>query len=159
MPKVLVAYYSRTRHTEEMAQQVKEGAADAGADVVCHKVDQIKPADLLEYDAIVLGSPTYYGAPAAEIKKLIDDSVEFHGRLAGKVGGAFASVGGIGGGGETTVRALIDALLIHGMIVEGCHQGGHYGPVAVNKPDERALKECRLLGGRVATLASRLADP
>ena len=81
-----------------------------------------------------------------------------YGEFAGKVGGAFASVGGIGGGGETTLRALIDALLIHGMILEGCHQGGHFGPVAVNKPDERAAKECRLLGGRVANLAARLGD-
>ena len=157
MPKILVCYYSRSGHTEQMALRVRDGAEEAGADVTCHKVEDIKAADLLEYDAIVLGSPTYYGAPAAELKKLIDDSVEFHGRLAGRVGAAFASAGGIGGGGETTVRALVDALLIHGMIVEGCHQGGHCGPVAVNKPDERALNECRLLGGRVARLAARLA--
>jgi len=157
MPKVLIAYYSRSGNTEQMALLVKEGASAAGAEVLCRSVGELKPADLLDCDAIILGSPTYYGAPAAELKKLIDESVKYHGRLVGKVGGAFASAGGIGGGAETTIRSLIDALLIHGAIVEGTHQGGHYGPVAVGKPDERAAKECRSLGERVARLAARLA--
>ena len=159
MSRVLIAYYSRTGNTEAMASLVREGAKAAGAEVVCCTVDDLKAADLMDHDAIVLGSPTYYGAPAAELKRLIDESVKFHGRLQGKVGGAFASAGGIGGGAETTVRALIDALLIHGAIVEGSHQGGHYGPVAVGKPDERAASECRALGERVARLAERLANP
>ena len=156
MPKVLIVYHSRSGNTKRMAAFVTEGAEKAGADVTCSEVAKIRPADLPAYDGIILGSPTYYGAPAAELKKLIDDSVGFHGQLLGKVGGAFASAGGIGGGAETTVRALIDALLIHGAIVEGCHQGGHYGPVAVGEPDDRAADECRALGERVARLAERI---
>lgn len=159
MAKVLIAYYSRTGNTEQMASLVKEGAVSAGGDVTCRDVGEVEPAHLPDYDAIVLGSPTYYGGPAAEVKRLVDESVKYHGRLTGKVGGAFASAGGIGGGAETTLRALIDALLIHGAIVEGCHQGGHYGPVAVGAPDERAAAECRALGERVVRLVDRLGAP
>ncbi|HRU05579.1 MAG TPA: NAD(P)H-dependent oxidoreductase [Candidatus Brocadiia bacterium] len=157
MSKVLIVYHSRTGATEQMASAVADGARQAGASVTCHSVSDFTAGELLEFDALILGSPTYYGGPAAEMKQVIDESVKFHGRLAGKVGGAFACAGNIGGGAETTVRALIDALLIHGAIVEGSHKGGHYGPVAVGKPDERALSECRELGARVARLAERLA--
>jgi len=30
---------------------------------------------LLNFDGIIIGSPTYYGSMAAEIKKFLDDSV------------------------------------------------------------------------------------
>jgi len=75
----------------------------------------------------VAGSPTDYGHMAAELKKFIDDSMKFHGKLSGKVGGAFASSANVGGGNETTVRSILDAWLIHGMIVEGTAHGDHYG--------------------------------
>ena len=158
MANVLIIYHSRSGTTKAMAESVAEGARAAGAEVKLRAVEDVTPAELPAADAIVFGSPTYYGAPSAELKKLIDESVKHHGKLAGKVGGAFASAGGIGGGAETTVRALIDALLIHGCIVEGCHRGGHYGPVSVGKPDDRATEECRALGERVARLAARLAE-
>jgi len=157
MPKVLIVYYSRSGATAQMAAAVAEGARQAGAAVTCHSVADFTAGELLEFDALILGSPTYYGGPTAEMKKVIDESVKFHGRLAGKVGGAFACAGNLGGGAETTVRALIDALLIHGAIIEGSTKGGHYGPLSIGKPDERALAECRDLGARVARLAERLS--
>jgi NAD(P)H dehydrogenase (quinone) len=98
----------------------------------------------------------YYGTMAAELKKLIDESVKHHGKLVGKVGGAFASSGGPGGGNETTVLDILKAQLVHGMIVQGDSGGDHYGPIAVGAPDERSRKECRKLGKRAAELAVRL---
>jgi NAD(P)H dehydrogenase (quinone) len=156
MAKVLIVYYSRGGATERMAQLVAEGAKEAGAAVTLKKVQDTKPDELLDYDAIVMGSPTYYGHMAAELKKLIDDSVKFHGRLAGKVGAAFTSSANIGGGNETTIRGILDALLIHGMVVQGIAAGDHYGPVSIGKPDERASTQCRGLGKRVAELAEKL---
>ena len=94
---------------------------------------------------------------AADIKKLIDDSVKHHGALNGKVGGAFASSGGPGGGNETTVLDILRALLIHGMVIKGDPEGDHYGPIAVGAPDDRSAQECHKLGRAVATLASRSA--
>ena len=156
MAKMLIIYHSRGGATQRMAELVGEGASGAGATVTIKKVQDTKPEDLLEYDAIVMGSPTYYGQMAAELKRLIDDSVKFHGRLAGKVGGAFSSSANIGGGNETTIRGILDTLLIHGMIVQGMAAGDHYGPVSIGKPDERASNQCRIYGKRVAELAGRL---
>jgi len=35
--------------------------------------------------------------------------------------------------------------------------GGHYGPVSIGALDNRAIRQCRALGERVAVLAKRLA--
>jgi NAD(P)H dehydrogenase (quinone) len=157
MAKVLVAYYSKTGHTAHMAEAVAGAAGKVeGVQVDCMPVGEVGPGDLVEYDAIVLGSPTYYGTMAAEVKKLLDESVAFHGRLEGKVGGAFSSSANIGGGNETTVLDLLKALLIHGMVVQGTSSGDHYGPVAIGEPDDRARKECAKLGRSVAALAVKL---
>ena len=114
------------------------------------------PQDLLEYDGILMGSPVFYGTMAAELKKLIDDSVAYHGKLTGKVGGAFASSANVGGGNETTVMDIVKALLIHGMIVPGSADGDHYGAVSIGSPDARAEDECRKSGKLVAELAVKL---
>jgi len=157
MAKMLIGYYSRTKHTEHMAEAVAEGARRvAGVAVDTRRVSDISAGDLLGYDAIVLGSPTYYGTMAAEIKQLLDESVAFHGQLEGKVGGAFSSSANVGGGNETTVLDILKAMLIHGMIVQGSPSGDHYGPVAIGDVDERSGRECRKLGKVVAELAVRL---
>lgn len=157
MAKLLVAYYSRTGNTEQMAQLIAEGARGVeGVQVDVRPVAEVTPDDLLGYDGIVMGSPVYYGSMAAEMKQLIDDSVRHHRKLDGKVGGGFASAGGIGGGNETTVLDIIKALMIHGMIVKGEAMGDHYGPVAIGAPDERSRKECLKYGRSVAALALRL---
>jgi NAD(P)H dehydrogenase (quinone) len=156
MAKVLVAYYSRSGHTAAMAEAVAKGAAQAGASVECKSIKDVAAKELLKYDGIVLGSPTYYGTMAWELKKLLDDSVAFHGQLSGKVGGAFSSSGNIGGGNETTIMHILQALLIHGMVVQGSASGDHYGPVAIGAPDARSSEECLKLGRLVAQLAAKL---
>ena len=157
MAKMLIAYHSRTGHTGHMAEEVAEGArGEGGVEVICKPVQDVAARELLDYDAIVLGSPTYYGTMAAEVKKLLDESVAFHGQLAGKIGGAFASSANIGGGNETTILDMLKALLIHGMVVQGTASGDHYGPVAIGDPDGRAEEECRKLGANVSALTKRL---
>ena len=157
MPKILVIYYSRTGNTAQMADLVAQGAASVeGAEVTSRPVEEVTPDELLAYDALILGSPVYYGGPAAEIKSLLDASVRHHGKLDGKVGGAFATCGVFGGGVETTILDLIAALLVHGMIVKGDHGGAHYGAAAVGAPDEQAARSCERLGRSVATLAKKL---
>jgi NAD(P)H dehydrogenase (quinone) len=157
MPSVLILYYTRTGNTEKMARFVEEGAKAAGAKTTVKAVADTGIDELEAADAIIIGSPTYYGLPAAEIIQLIDDSVKKHGRLEGKVGGAFSSSANIGGGNETVILSIIQAMLVHGMVVQGIPKGDHYGPVSIGAPDERAEKQCRLLGERVAKLAERLA--
>ncbi|NQT84000.1 NAD(P)H-dependent oxidoreductase [bacterium] len=154
--KVLILYYSRTGNTKQMAELVTEGARDAGGEVILKDVGDAKAEELLDYDAIVIGSPVYYGSMAGEIKKLLDESVKFHGQLEGKVGAAFSSSANIGGGNETTILDILDALLIHGMVVQGNSAGDHYGPVSIGAPDERVEKQCRVLGKRVVALTDKL---
>ncbi len=159
MAKMLVCYYSRSGNTEKMAQEVAAGAREVGSvSVELSPVSQVTPDALLDFDCIVIGSPVYYGTMAAEVKELIDKSVKHHGKLTGKVGGAFASSGGPGGGNETTVLDIVKALLIHGMIVQGDAEGDHYGPIAVGAPDERSRGECHRFGRRMAELSARVSQ-
>lgn len=156
MAKVLVVYYSRSGNTEKMADAIVEAIKQEGVDVVKKRAEDTKAEEFLNYDGIVMGSPTYYGTLAWPLKKLIDESVKFHGKLTGRVGAAFASSANIGGGNETTILSILEAFLIHGMVVQGEAKGDHYGPVAINDPDERALKGCRKLGQVVANLVKKL---
>jgi len=157
MAKILVAYYSRTGNTKQMAELVASGVEQEQVPVELREVTEIEPKELLDYDGIIVGSPTYYGTLAWEVKKLFDDSICVHRKLAGKVGGAFSSAANIGGGNETTILSILEAMLIHGMIVEGVALGDHYGPVAIGAPDERAEKLCLGLGMRVAKLVKKLS--
>ncbi len=157
MAKMLIAYHSRGGNTRKMAELIHAGAAGLnGLQADVKPVVEVEPGSLLGYDAIVLGSPTYYGLPSAEVKKLLDDSVAFHGQLEGKVGGAFSSSANIGGGNETTIMAILQALLIHGMVVQGVPNGDHYGPVAIGAPDRRAATQCQEYGRRLAALTKKL---
>ena len=157
MPSILIGYYSRGGNTEEMAKAIEEGVRSQGIKVVRKTVNRVTLKDLLEADGIILGSPTYYGTMAAQMKALLDKSVKYHGKLEGKVGAAFSSCGGLGGGVETTVLDLLRALLIHGMIVQGDPWSSHYGAVSIGKPNASAKKECKRLGEKVARLVKQLA--
>ncbi|MHC4423934.1 MAG: flavodoxin family protein [Planctomycetota bacterium] len=156
MAKGIVFYYSKSGNTKEMAQIIAGAMNDAGLATECKSVDKVKADDLLSYDAIVVGSPTYYGHMAGPVKQLFDDTVSFHGRLDGKVGGAFSSAANIGGGNETTIMGIIEAMLISGMVVAGDPQGDHYGPVSIGKPDERVRTQCERRGLRIAELTKKL---
>lgn len=157
MAKVLVTYYSRTGNTEKMAEFIEQGLVSGGVEVVRKRVQDTTVDELTEYDGIIAGSPTYYGSMAWELKKLIDDSVRLHGKLDGKVGGAFTSAANIGGGNETTILDIVNAWLIHGMIVQGDPQGDHYGRVSINAPDARVEKQCRRFAERFAALVRKVA--
>ena len=114
MAKGIVVYYSRSGNTKQMAEIIAEAMNAAGLPTDCKSVDKVKAEQLLDYDAIVVGSPTYYGHMAGPIKRLFDDCVGFHGKLDGKLGAAFSSAANIGGGNETTIMGIIEAMLISG---------------------------------------------
>lgn len=156
MLKIAVIYYSRTGNTQKMAEFVAEGAQDAGGQVKLLKADETEPNDLFNSDGIIVGSPTYYGHSAGPVRSLFDKSVKCHGKLAGKVGGAFASSHNLAGGNETTLMDILESMLVHGMIIQGCAEGDHYGPVALGSPDRRAETQCRQLGERIVKLLNQL---
>ena len=157
MKKVAIIYYSKTGNTENMARIVAEGVLEESDISVDVETPENFPVERIpEYDGLIVGSPTYYGSMAYQIKKFFDDSVVLHGKLAGKIGGAFSSAANIGGGNETTITGILNAMLIHGMIVEGTSAGDHYGPVAIGGPDARASAGCKALGKRVALLVKKM---
>jgi len=156
MAKAIVIYYSRTGNTKEMAEIIAKSMNETDLQTECKSVSDVRAQKLLDYDAIVVGSPTYYGHMAGPIKQLIDDTVEFHGKLDGKIGAAFSSSANIAGGNETTILGIIEAMLIAGCIVQGDPQGDHYGPVSIGKPDERVRRQCIRRGQRIAELIKKL---
>lgn len=157
MADILVTYFSKTGHTEAMAECIAKSAREVeGVKVDVRPVEDVQPDDLLDFDGIIMGSPVYYGTMAAPLKALIDASVKHHGKLEGKVGGAFSSSGVIGGGNETTLLDIIACQLVHGMIVKGVAKGPHYGPTCQGEPNEQAQDRCADYGRDIAELCVEL---
>jgi len=156
LAKMLICYYSRSGNTKKMAYLIQKGVTDEGMEVDTKNVKDVKVDDLKGYDGIIIGSPTYYGLMAAPVKDLLDRSDRIHGKLQDKVGGAFSSSANVGGGNETTVMSILQALMIHGMVICGDHRGDHYGPVSIEAPDKRVEKNCIMYGKRVAELTRKL---
>lgn len=157
MSKVLISYFSKSGNTQKMASYIKEGLISSGdLQVDLKEVKDTAIDDLLSSDGIIIGSPTYFGVMAADVKDLIDNSIKCFGKLSSKVGGAFTSSAMVGGGNETTIMSIIQALLIHGMIVQGDNKGNHYGPVSIGAPDQGVIDECVRYGKRLGDLIKKL---
>ena len=160
---VLITYHSVSGNTEKMAQGVAEGAkAVPGTNVVLKRVGEVVADDLLSADAVIVGSPVYFGSMSGEVKMFFDNWLLKFGvfqdrKMRNKVGGAFTSGGAISNGKETTMLAILQAMLVNQMIVVG--GGGAFGASATTGPDspgidEKELAEARSLGRRVAEVAA-----
>ena len=142
MTKVLVLYYSSYGHIEQMAYAVAEGArAVEGVEAVVKRVpelvsdevakqshfklDQPAPvattAELADYDAIIVGTPTRFGNMTAQMRNFWDQTggLWMKGALVGKVGSVFTSSATQHGGQETTITSFHTTLLHHGMVIVG----------------------------------------
>jgi NAD(P)H dehydrogenase (quinone) len=141
MAKVLVLYYSSYGHIETMSRAVAGGAREAGADAVVKRVPELVPdevmrkagykldqpapvasvAELPDYDAIIIGTPTRFGNMASQMKNFLDQTggLWFKDRLVGKVGSVFTSTGSQHGGQESTILATHIVLMHLGMVVVG----------------------------------------
>jgi NAD(P)H dehydrogenase (quinone) len=151
---ILVAYDSITGNTEEMAKAVANGAIEAGIQATVKKIDRTTFDDLQEAKGIIFGTPTHFGGMTSRMMAFIEKSNDIWGKLDKKIGAAFTSSGSISGGHETALLSLIQAMLIHGMLVASPR--GKYGVVSIGKPDKATLKKCVTLGRRVATLVKQL---
>jgi NAD(P)H dehydrogenase (quinone) len=141
MITVLVLYYSSYGHIERMAAAVAEGARESGARVVVKRVPELVPeeiaikagykrdqaapvatvAELPDYDAIVIGTPTRFGNMAAQMKNFLDRTggLWVADKLVGKVGSVFTSTGSQHGGQESTILSAQIVLQHLGMVVVG----------------------------------------
>jgi NAD(P)H dehydrogenase (quinone) len=93
---------------------------------------------------------------SAKLKTLIDESIKVHKKLSGKVGAAFTSSGGTASGAETALLSIVQAMLIHGMIISGNAAGNHYGVTVSGAPKPQDLKNCEEKSEKVATLTKKL---
>ncbi|HET9032843.1 MAG TPA: NAD(P)H:quinone oxidoreductase [Dokdonella sp.] len=198
MAKVLVLYYSAYGHVETLANAVAEGAREAGATVdikrvpetapedvakAAHfKLDQAAPIatieDLVNYDAIIVGTGTRFGRMSSQMASFLDRAggLWARGALHGKVGGAFTSTATQHGGQETTLFSIITNLLHFGMVIVGLDYG-HAGQMTLDEitggspygastiaggdgsrqPSENELVGARYQGRKIAETASKLA--
>jgi len=153
MPKALVVYDSATGNTEKMARAIGDGIREAGLDVKVKQVKDTTLADLISAEVIVLGSPTYFCTMSGNMKAFIDKSIQIYpDKLKDKIGAVFTSSDEVAGGNETTLLSLIQAMLMHRMVIIG-HQTGSFGAVSIGIPDEKCITECRVFGERIASFA------
>jgi NAD(P)H dehydrogenase (quinone) len=158
MQQVLVVYYSKTGNTKKLAQYIAAGVADIdGVTCLLKPVSEVTREMFLQSDAIIAGSPVYFGGMAGEMKRLFDDYVDIRNKMEDKIGAAFATAGDASGGKETTILSIIEAMLIYGMIVVGdpLSATGHYGVSCVGAPDRKTAENARKLGKRVASLVRK----
>ena len=199
MTKVLVLYYSTYGHVEKMADAVAEGARGVyGAEVTVKRVPELMPpevarkagvkldqaaittpAELADYDAILIGTPTRYGRMASQMANFLDQtgSLWASNALVGKVGSAFTSTATQHGGQEMTLFSIITNLLHFGMVVVGLPYtaslqmrvdevtgGSPYGATTIaagtgeRLPSENEIELARFQGRHVAEIASKLAQ-
>lgn len=158
MTRILVTCFSVTGNTQAMAEAVVEGVRSVkGIECAFKPVAEVSNDDMVAADGIIVGSPTYFGQMAAQVKELFDITEQVYGKLEGKVGAAFTTSGGAGCGHELTNMSIITAMLVAGMIVQGTTKGPHFGPFAVGKPGDKQIEQARNLGVRVAQLAKKLS--
>lgn len=199
MTKVLILYYSMYGHIETMAQAVADGAqSTAGVEVTVKRVPETMdpeafksaggktdqpapvatPAELADYDAIIVGTPTRFGNMSGQMRNFFDQTggLWAKGSLVGKVASVFTSTG-TGGGQETTICSTWTTLAHHGMIIvpigyisdelyDISQPGGGtpYGASTLagsdgsRQPDSRELAIARQQGRHVAALTAKLTS-
>ena len=139
MPKVLVIYYSRSGNTEKMAKAVAEGAKtiqNVAVDLNYH----IESEDLANYDAILVGTPTYHTQMPIDFKNLFEEASTKHVNLKSKIGSAFGSYGWSGEAPQAVIELLKKLEM---QVIEP--------PIRTKyKPDQQALDACMDLGKKVA---------
>ena len=195
--KVLVLYYSSYGHVAAMARAAAEGAAEVTDQVHVKRVPETvpeevatksgfrpvlqhqvaEPAELADYDAIIVGTPTNYGNMSAQVSEFWARTIGLWktGALIGKVGGGFSSSATQHGGNEATLLSLHKTMMHHGMIVVGLPYafegqtgtdqvagGSPYGATTIaagdmsRQPSVTDLDGAKFQGRHMAAIAARL---
>lgn len=194
-PKVAIVYYSSTGTTYQLARAIEEGAEEFGAEIRFRRAKETAPKEAIEgneawkkhleetsdieevslddlewADAIIFGTPTRYGLPAAQLKSFLDQTggLWAKGALINKIGSSFTSAATAHGGQEQTILALNTHFYHWGMLIVSpgyadqiqFEMGNPYGVSFTSQngkldPDETALKAARFQGGRVAQITKQ----
>ena len=140
MPAILVLYYSRSGNTSKMAQAVADGARTVqGVNVELSYYVAVET--LGNYDAILLGVPTYHHDMTADIKRMFEEAAEKNITLKEKIGAAFGSYGWSGEAPQLVLEIMKNRFEMN--VTEP-------PLLAKYSPDQTALDKCKDLGKRVA---------
>ena len=165
-PRILLLFDSRGGLTEQLAEAVADGARSvAGVDLRSRRIDEADPSELLEADALIIGSPNWSGV-TGKLKEWFDRSGDLWetGELAGKIGACFTAGWSRSAGTEATLLQLLHLLLAHGMLIVGLpwsdrmrRSGSYYGATAHGEVTDDDREQARALGRRVAETVVRLS--
>ncbi|GHC75703.1 NAD(P)H:quinone oxidoreductase type IV [Limoniibacter endophyticus] len=197
MAKILVLYYSAWGHMEAMAEAAAAGARETGADVTIKRVPELvpeevakaahykldqkaeiaQPAELADYDGIIFGVSSRFGAMPAQLKNFLDQTggLWAAGKLIDKVGSAMVSSATQHGGAETALLATQVYMQHQGMLVvplsyayadqmgnDVVRGGAPYGMTTTTNgdgsrlPNEQELAGAKFQGKRTAEIAKKL---
>lgn len=154
IPNLLIAYDSQTGNTKKMAEAIGKGAKSVeGVNVVVKKIwTKFFLEELIDADAIILGSPTHYSDMTVRMEYFLRRLEKLN--LKGKIGGAFGSIGYSGKidvtyGKSYSVEALNKVMKSFGMTVI------EKGLIMFVTPKKKGLKVCKEWGRRIAKKISR----
>jgi len=161
--RVLIVYHSEQGHTAALARSVEDGVKRVpGAGATLRSAAAVKCDELLAADAVIVGSPVYWGNMSGVVKTFFDrwstDCKILPPTFAmrDKVGAAFVTGGEVSSGKEVALLTILAAMLGNRMIVVS--EGQALGATATTGEGTtplaaRELDEGRRLGERVARLA------
>ena len=143
--RLLIVYHSRTGSVESLAATMAEAARNAGAEVRVRRAREVADPEAMAKvegwaesaarqnalydapshedaewaDAILFGTPSYFGAMATELKNFLDQLGPQwkRGMLAGKVGGAFSTASWPHGGTEIVTYSMYAPMAHLGMVI------------------------------------------
>jgi multimeric flavodoxin WrbA len=148
--KLLIVYYSGTGNTEAMARAIHEGALAAGAVAVLKTAVETTPSNLLDCDAVIFGTPTYFGYMAGPVKELFDQSWNIlKDKVANKPYCAFTSAQSGKNDALTSIDGICDTF---NRRTQFKFVKAFEGVVATAKPSPEVLEECQRLGRKMASL-------
>ena len=188
MPTISIIYFSGSGHTTKLAEAVHKGAASfegATAHLIPITGDEITKgrfqndaafAQLDASDAIIFGSPTYMGGPAAQFKAFADATGErwFKSAWRDKLAAGFTISNSPSGDKFSTLQYFHTLAMQHGMVWIGLGEmpmqangnnrlgsfGGAMAQAGFESPEVAPSEEDKitgeLLGKRVATFAAML---
>jgi NAD(P)H dehydrogenase (quinone) len=202
--KIKVIFYSMYGHTYRLAEAVAAGSADVpGSEVELLQIPEImpcdileksgarkardvfshvpfaKPADMVNADAVIFGSPARFGNMCVQMRNFFDQSGTFWSQnsFVGKVGSAFTTSSTQHGGQETALINIYITLLHLGMVIIGLPYsenrqttmseitgGSPYGVSSISgvsggrMPSENELAMARFQGKHVTTITARLVN-
>ena len=121
MSKLAIVYHSAHGHTDHIARQVLLGTREVeGVEAHLVKAEDMArtPDDLVGYDGLILGSPTYFGGVSGPFKGFMDATGRLWGtqRLKGKLAAGFTVSSLPAGDKQSTLLSMFVFSMQHGML-------------------------------------------